>query len=142
MITWSGGEFVGIDTTSYTAVVSPVKTITLASGESLYGQASLDYFVSGIGAINRTMTFKWQYSVAGANSWSDFATGVTGSWATSGQYDGETFEFIEPVPGYASVAQTKSGLGAGDYDIRLVGICNATGRTCTPGGIANMEAKV
>lgn len=142
MITWSGGEFVGIDTTSYTAVVSPVKTITLASGESLYGQASLDYFVSGIGAINRTMTFKWQYSVAGANSWSDFATGVTGSWATSSQYDGETFEFIEPVPGYAYVAQTKSGLGAGDYDIRLVGICNATGRTCAPGGVANVEAKV
>ena len=142
MITWSGGEFVGIDTTSYTAIVTPVKTITLTSGQSLYGTAPLDYIVSGLGAINRTMTFKWQYAVAGSGSWNDFGAGITGDWATSAFYDGETYEYTEPYPGSVAVTQTKSGLSAGDYDIRMVALCNATGRTCTPGGIANMEAKV
>ena len=141
-ISWSAGEFAGIDTTSFTAVVSPVKTIALASGQSLYGTAPLDYYVSGMGAISRTMTFKWQYAVAGSGSWNDFATGITGGWATSAFYDGETYEYTEPYPGTVAVTQTKSGLSAGDYDIRLVAQCNATGRTCSPSGVATMEAKV
>lgn len=140
-VTWSSGEFIGIDTTSYTAVVSPVKTLALASGDSFYGTAPLDYTVSGVGATTRTMTFKWQYSVAGANSWNDFGAGITGTTSTSGWYDGETFDWNPPDPGYVAVTQTKSGLGAGDYDLRLVAICSATGKTCTPSGTATVESK-
>lgn len=141
-VSWTTGEFLALNTTSFTAVVTPVKTIALASGQSLYGTAPLDYIVAGLGAISRTMTFKWQYSVAGANSWNDFGTGITGDWATSAFYDGETYEYTEPYPGTVAVTQTKSGLSAGDYDIRLVAQCNATGRDCSPAGVATVEAKV
>ena len=142
-VTWSTGEFLGINTTSYTAVVTPAKTVTLASGQSLYGTAPLNYYVSGNGGITRTMTFKWQYAVAGSGSWNDFGTGITGSSAISASSSGAPdYEWYDPVPGYVEVTQTKSGLSAGDYDVRLVAICQATGRTCTPGGLATIEAKV
>ena len=128
----------GLNTTTYTLVATPLKTVALASGESLYGTAPLDYNVSGNGTQTRQMSFKWQYSVAGANSWTDFAAAITGSTATSGDVLTET----APVPGSVAVTQTKSGLAAGNWDVRLVAICSATGRTCTASGTATIQAKV
>lgn len=136
-VTWAGGEFVGINTVSYTLVVSALKTVALASGESLYGTAPLDYNVAGTGLASRTMSFKWQYSVTGANSWSDFAAAITGTTAFSADFATET----DQSPGYVNVTQTKSGLGANTYDVRLVGVCSTTGRVCTPSGTATVEAK-
>ncbi len=143
-VTWTTGDFVGLNTTSYTLVASPLKTVALASGESLYGTAALDYIVSGQGAVTRTMSFKWQYSVAGAGSWNDFPSSpVTGSTATSASNSGAPEYELDPAqPGSAAVTLTKGGLSAGNYDVRLVAICSATGRTCTPSGTASVEAKV
>lgn len=143
--TWTAGEFVGINTTTYAAVVSPIKTVTLATGETLYGTAPLDYNVAGGGAVTRTMTFKWQYSVAASGIWSDFAAGgITGITATS-RFNGTAPDYndsSDPIPGTVAVTQSKASLAAGNYDVRLVAICSATGRVCTPSGTATVEAKV
>jgi len=139
-VTWGAGEFVTLNTVSYTPVVTAMKTVALASGESLYGTAPLTYNVAGTNTppLNRTMTFKWQYSVAGANSWNDFASPITGSTASCADFANE----INAVPGTVAVTQTKSGLGAGNYDVRLVAICSATGRNMSTSGTATVEAKV
>lgn len=139
-VTWGAGEFATLNTTSYTPVVTALKTVALASGESLYGTAPLTYNVTGTNTppLNRTMTFKWQYSVAGANSWNDFASPITGSTASCADFANE----ISAVPGTVAVTQTKSGLSAGNYDVRLVAICSATGRNMSTSGTATVEAKV
>lgn len=139
-VTWGAGEFATLNTTSYTPVVTALKTVALASGESLYGTAPLTYNVAGTNTppLNRTMTFKWQYSVAGANSWNDFASPITGSTASCADFANE----INAVPGTVAVTQTKSGLGAGNYDVRLVAVCSATGRNMSTSGTATVEAKV
>lgn len=142
-VTWSPGEMVGLNTTSYTTILTSIKTVTLASGESLYGTAAIDYFVSGYGGLTRDMTFKWRYAVAGSGSWNDFAAGITGTSAMAAVQTGPPdYETEPPIPGSVSVAQTKSGLPAGDYDIDLVAVCNTTGRTVSPSGYATVEAKV
>lgn len=135
-VTWVTGEYTGINTTSYTAIVA-LKTVALATGESLYGTGALDYHVSGTTAASRTMTFKWQYSVAGANSWSDFGSPTTGSSASSAVALTDT----DAVNGTVAVTQTKSGLSAGNYDVRLVALDSATGRNCLASGTATVEAK-
>lgn len=141
-VSWTGGDFTGIDTTSYTAVVA-TKTVTLASGESLYGTAPLDYNVSGATLAVRTMTFKWQYAVAGSGSWNDFGSGITGTGASSAYVGGSPdYIYYDPIPGSVAVTQTASSLSAGDYDVRLVALDSATGRTCTPSGTATIQAKV
>lgn len=136
-VTWGAGDFIGINTTSYTAIM-PVKTVTLATGETLYGTAPLNYNVSGSGAVSRTMSFKWQYSVAGSGTWVDFDTAITGSTATSADFATET----DSIAGYAAVTRSKSSLAAGDYDLRMVAIDSATGRTCTASGSVTVEVKV
>lgn len=137
-VSWISGDFVGLNTVTYTLVATPLKTVALASGESLYGTAPLDIAVSGNGTQTRQMSFKFQYSVAGANSWTDFAAAITSSTATSGDVITE----VDPVPGSVAVTQTKSGLAAGNWDVRLVAACSATGRTCTASGTATIQAKV
>ena len=137
LVTWGGGDFNSLNTASYTAIHT-LKTVTLATGESLYGLAPLDINVSGTGGVIRTMSLKWQYSIAGAGSWSDFASPITSSTATSADWVNE----LDPSPGYVEVTQTKSGLSANDYDVRLVGICSATGRNVSPSGTASIEVKV
>lgn len=139
LLTWSSGDFTGINTTSYTAVLA-LRTVTVAAGETLYGTAPIDYSVANTNNTNtfRTMTFKWQYSVAGAAIWNDFAAGITGGTAASGTLN----DIYEPVFGSVAVTQSKSALGAGNYDVRMVAICSATGRICTPMGSATVEVKV
>lgn len=138
---WSSGEFTSLSGTSYVAITS-VKTLALASGQSLYGTAPVDYYVSGNGAIVRTMTAKWQYAVAGSGSWNDFAAGIAGTSATSADFGGPPdYDVYAAEPGTVAVTQTKSGLGAGSYDVRLVALLNATGRNVNPSGSALMEAK-
>lgn len=143
-VTWGAGEFAALNTTSYTPVVTAAKTVALASGESLYGAAPLTYTVSQGGGATRTMSYKWQYSVPGANSWNDFASPITGTPATA-FYAGTPPEYNDSspgTPGSASVTQTKSGLAAGNWEVRLVGVCSATGRTVITSGTATVEAKV
>jgi hypothetical protein len=138
---WAAGEFITLNSTSYVEI-SSVKTLALASGQSLYGTAPLDYYVTGNGGVIRTMTAKWQYAVAGSGSWNDFAAGIVGSSGISAIYTGPPdYEVYDAEPGSVAVTQTKSGLPAGSYDVRLVGLLNATGRNVNPTGTALMEAK-
>ena len=140
-VSWSSGEMVSINSTSYVALVTEVKTLTLASGESLYALADLALTVAGSTAGTRTETVVFQYSPVGAGSWSDFPGGATTSTtAASGYISGGSGEWVEPVPGYIYMSQTKSGLAAGDWDVRAVALLSATGRYVTPEGTLYCEA--
>lgn len=138
---WTSGDFLSLSGTSFVAITS-VKTVTLASGQTLYGAANIDYFVSGTNGASRQLQAKWQYAVAGSGSWNDFATAVSGSFAFAPSSGGPPeYAFTDAEPGFVAVNQNKAGLGAGNYDIRLVGSLNTTGRTVTTDGSALMEAK-
>ena len=141
-VSWAAGDFVGIDTTTYTSVVTAIRTVVVATGQTLYGTAPLDYYVYGVTGESRTMTFKWQYSVAGAGIYSDFAAGIAGTVATAAVINGHPYyEYYEPSPGSVAVTQSKSGLSAGNYDVRLVAIDDFTGLTVAPTGTATIEAR-
>lgn len=131
-----------ITTTSYVAITD-VMTVTIASGESLYGTAPLDYEISGTTTAGRTATCKWQYAVAGSGSWNDFTgSSVTGSSAYSDYYITADLSWAGPMPGYVAVTQTKATPGVGDWDVRIVALQSATGRTMSFYGTATIEAKV
>lgn len=125
----SDNSFTSIDSTSFTAITDTM-TVTVATGETLYGTAALDYYVSGSSA-SRTATAKWQYSPAGAGTWTDFDTAISGT-AASGAF-GE--------PGTGEFTQTEAGLTAGDYDVQLVAQLDAAGVDVTFVGTAIIEAK-
>jgi hypothetical protein len=121
--------------------ISSVLTVTTTASESLYGSGSIDYEISGTTTAFRTATMKWQFSVAGANSYSDFTGGsVTGSFAGSGRIEGG--EFIDPVIGNIAATQTRTTPGAGNWDVRLVAQQNASGRTMYFTGTALVQARV
>ena len=132
-----------INSTSY-AVVTDLMTVTIALGESLYCTAPINYYVNGNTVASRTATFMWQYSVAGSGSWFDFpGAALTGTAGTSGVVTGYPEpEFLEGDPGYIEVTQTKGGLGAGAYDVRLRGLLSAAGRNVDLVGTATVLAKV
>lgn len=144
-ISYTSGDFAGLTvTTPYTSILtsSTWKSVVLASGEKLYGDGTLDVYVLGNTFATRTASLKWQYSVAGANSWNDFGTAIASSSAASANNTGPPdYEHEDPSPGSLRLQQTKTGLPAGTYDIRIVGVCSATGRTLTFTGTATCEAK-
>jgi hypothetical protein len=127
----SDNSFTPINSTSFTAITDDL-TVTVATGESLYGTAPLAYYVSGTSPITRTATAKWQYSPAGAGTWSDFDTEIAGSVAVGGY----AFE-----AGYGEFTHSKSGLTPADYDVRLVAKLDAGGVDVSFGGTATIEAK-
>jgi hypothetical protein len=127
-----------INSTSY-AAISDIMTVTLASGESLYGTAVLDYKVGGHSGANRTASVKWQYSPTGAGSWTDFAAAITGSPAQANS----SFEDDDGFLGSGDFSRAKSGLSAATYDARLMAVLNGTGVTVNwQGGSCTVEAKV
>lgn len=142
-ISWMDGDWNGLNTTSY-STVNTLKSIAVASGETLYVSGILDINVGGNGGVTRTMTLKVQYSATGANSWNDFpGGGHVSSTATSGVNGGPPdYDYIEPIPGSVTMTDSKGGLSAATYDVRVVGICSATGKVCTPSGTLTVEAKV
>lgn len=135
----SDTSFATLSTTSYVAMTD-VMTVTLATGERLVATAPLDYTISGSGGVDRTLTAKWQYSPAGAGTWTDFASAIVGDPAyapfrAAGEYEPGS-------PGHGDYNQIKTGLAAGDYDVRMVGLLDASGRNAFPDGTATIEAKV
>lgn len=103
-----------ISSGSYGSTAIASATISLTSGQVLSATLPLGYSVSdSSGAI----AGKWQYSVAGANSWTDFASEIAGSDASISYYGNYDFEYVE---GYAAINQSKSGLSSGSYDVRLL----------------------
>jgi hypothetical protein len=127
--------FGGVSTTTY-GQISDTARITLVAGESLYGTAPLDYIPANGGSeVTRTATLVWQYSTAGAGVWTDFGTGIAGTPATSADAG-------EPEYGHVDCNQSKSGLAAGDYDIRLMAKLNSSGRNVNFTGTATIQAKL
>src|SRR5690606_537056 len=77
----SDNGFGVVDDTAFVAITDTL-TVTLASGESLYGTAPLDYYLEWVGVTaGRSASAKWQHSPAGAGTWTDFDTAITGSLA-------------------------------------------------------------
>jgi hypothetical protein len=141
-VSWSSGDMLATNLTSYVVLVTPIKTLTLASGESLYGTANVEFIVSGTDGAIRYMTFKWQYAVAGSGSWNDFGSGVTSAPGISANSGGPPdYEWAEAEPGWLTLSQTAAP-SPDDYDIRLVGLVTTSGRLCTVSGSALVEAKV
>lgn len=131
----SDNGFVDIDGTSFVAITDTL-TVTLASGESLYGTAPLDYYLEATGSTaNRTASAKWQHSPPGAGTWTDFASAIAGS-LTAELPNGSV------TSGHGDFHQVKGGLAAGDYDVRLVAALNNSGRFVFFTGTATIEAKV
>jgi hypothetical protein len=128
--------------TSFVAV-SDVMTVTVASGESIYGTAPVDYQVQGTSAaFTSSMDFKWQRSPAGAGTWTDFATAVTGSTSTATFNTGPPdYEWADGILGTVSCNQSTSP-GAGDYDVRLVAKANTASRTLDLFNTVTVQARV
>jgi hypothetical protein len=125
-------DFVVINSTSFVAITD-VLTVSLATGESLYGTAALHYYVDSGSPVSRTATAKWQYSPTGAGTWSDFGTAIAGTAATGG-YASES--------GYGEFTHPKSGLTPADYDVRLVAQLDANSVNVAFSGQAIIEAKI
>src|SRR5690606_4892538 len=122
----SDNSFEIINGTSFEPITDTL-TVTVESGESLYGTAPLTYNVEGTAPGGRVASGKWQYSPAGAGIWTDFGPAIVGELASGG---------VEPEPGWASFTHSVSGLSAGDYDVRLVAALNLSGRNVIFTGIA------
>lgn len=109
--------------------------ITVASGESLKCTAPLEYKVTA-GGSGRLIA-KWQYKPSGG-SWTDIGAYITGDYAFS-FWDGEIREQVD-APSNGVFNQTKTGLTAGDYEVRLYGYADGANITVLS-GIANVIAE-
>ena len=135
VVSWSDGDMISITGTSYQSIVTPVKTLAIAStSETISVLLDLSFDLSGTTAGSATETVKVQYAVASSGSWNDFPAGsVTSTSSTSGYYAGG-YDWIEGNPGGIFTTHTKSGLSAGSYDIRVIGLTSTTTRYMTPRG--------
>ena len=131
--------------------ISDTMTVTLATGESLYGTGSPDYYVDGVydasggGSAYRSAIVYWGYRVAlGGGAFTAFASSITAATqARQSRYVGG--DYTDPTPGNVNTAQTKSGLAAANYEVALFASMNAVGPTMTwdtNGGFVMVEAKV
>jgi hypothetical protein len=125
------------NSTTVPAVLAGPVTVTTAGGEKLYGSGVLAY--RGNHNLGVALQVKWQYSPAGAGTWTDFAAYKNGSPAYPRVLSGEYFE--PAIQGTVDTAQNVNPGGAGNWDVRLVGIYNRAAAT-TLGSTALVEAKV
>lgn len=104
-----------VNSTSFMSMIQ-LNGVAVASGKTANCYADVSYELSATAYnASRTLSAKWQYSPAGANTWTDIAAAVTGTVAFYSQSSGSE-DFGEVV-----CNQSKSGLTAGNYDFRLVG---------------------
>jgi hypothetical protein len=123
-------SFFPATTGSYDAITD-VLTVTVGSGESLYGTAPLTYIPLSAG--DGVATAKWQYSPIGAGTWTDFGTGISGSTAGMDPYGG--------IVSGSGVFTHSASPAAGDYDVRLVALFTGTSTGLAFFGAATMEAR-
>jgi hypothetical protein len=123
--TGASGSFdvTGVTLSSTSLVeIGRVSNLAKSAGQTIRAYFTADYRVYSGGA-GRTVSAKWQYSVAGANSWTDFAAVVTGTPAYYNNAD------YEAVTGSITCNQTAAPSNA-SYDIRLMAL--RTGGTEAP----------
>lgn len=102
------------------AEIARISNLTKATGETIRAFFSSDYSLGGISTGSKAAVVKWQYSIAGANSWTDFSSAVTGSAST---WDASTFSGTQ---GSVTCNQTVAPSN-GIYDVRLVGAKDVSG---------------
>lgn len=103
---------VPIGSTTFIEVVR-FSGMTIASGETATARVSADYLLATNVAATNSVRAKWQSSVAGAGSWTDFGAALGG---TDASFDPLSFD---ATPGSIAIIQTATP-SAGTYDIRLV----------------------
>lgn len=118
--TFDGGSQ-SLTSSSYVEIQNcRASNLVKGTGESIYASFYGLYHSSGTGNfVSRYGVFKLQYSVAGANSWTDFGASVQGGTATFSNLSGDD------NPGDISISQSVSPAN-GNYDVRLVGLINST----------------
>jgi hypothetical protein len=95
-------------------VIGQISNLTKSAGETIRGTASfLTYRYSSINGGSVAVLAKWQYSVAGANAWTDFGAAITG---TASSWFPQDFSGNE---GNVTVNQNVAPAN-GNYDLRLV----------------------
>lgn len=124
----STGGSGSLGSSTYTEVGSRLANMTVASGKTAYLSGGDDYECYGGGGLlgNVSLSVKWQYSPAGANTWTDVGTVSVGASATYNNKTGDTS--TGSVSCSASVAPA-----AGSYDFRLMA-SRYSGSTSTFGG--------
>jgi hypothetical protein len=108
-----------VTTTSYVQIGSIIAGLVKATGETIRGYYFGTYLKGTGSAGSRTGIVKWQYSPTGAGSWTDLASGVTGSASTRSGEGGVD-------PGEVTCNQTVAPAN-GTYDLRLVGAMTVSG---------------
>jgi hypothetical protein len=96
-------------------VVAGPMTVTVATGEALACSFPAEYNITDTTNASAKLRGKWQTSPAGAGTWTDVGSYITGSAASwiASDFSGD--------PGSGNFNQTASGLSAGDYDVRFLG---------------------
>jgi hypothetical protein len=95
-------------------VIGQISNLTKSAGETIRGTASFfTYQYRSINGGSVAVLAKWQYSVAGANAWTDFGAAITG---TASSWFPQDFSGNE---GNVTVNQNVAPAN-GNYDLRLV----------------------
>ncbi len=93
-------------------------TVTVGTGQKIVGIAPIIYRITtSSGGASVSLICKWQYRLVGDTTWLDFPTGAItattpATWVAA-DFEGE--------PGSGNFNDEKTGLTAGDYEVRLVG---------------------
>ena len=105
-----------VSSTSYVEMAR-ISGLVKASGETIRAYLDITYDLSAsVTVTSTTVTGQWQYSVAGANSWTAFSSPAS-SYTGSGSTWNNTFQ--SGTPGALTCNQTVAPAD-GTYDIRLV----------------------
>jgi len=116
--------FSAVTSTSFTAISDELGPLTITAGQNLIVTAPLDYNLSAATSLSRYMIAKAQYWDGSA--WQDFPSSpVNGSNATWSAVD------FSGDPGSINLSQTKTGLSAGSYKVRLVAALSASGSSAS-----------
>lgn len=129
---------VSLSGTTDTAIITPVK-LSVATGETINCSMSLDYAVGGDIDQNKILTATVQYSSDGLTGWTDWGAPVSGTLARARFREDylREIEWAEPSPGNLTSVQTKSGLAAQDWYVRVVAKLNSSGSPVTIWGPIN-----
>lgn len=122
--TTSSGSIAGagvmIASTSYIEV-GRISNLAKAAGQTISAFLTAGYETGDYSGSGNTLSAKWQYSVAGAGSWTDFGAAITGSvsYFFAWEYGAGT------VPGSVTCNQNAAPAD-GTYDVRLVALTDHT----------------
>lgn len=113
--------FPAVTSTTFAEVAGPL-TLTVGTGETVKCTFPALYQYTARGAAARALVGQWEWSPAGAGTW----TAAAGSPITGSESSWDPEEFTGIV-GSGNFNQDITGLTAGDYDFRFMGKLSASG---------------